>query len=174
VPFEFDILLVSPSFERVVLPFTTNLKKLGIEASVRLVDTSQYINRIREFDYDMIVNVFGQSLSPGNEQRWYWHSAAADMPGTRNYCGIKNEAVDALVGLVISAPDREALVNRCKALDRALIWGHHVIPHWYSGFYNVAYWKKLRHPGELPPYGLALNAWWIDPELAEMKMETAN
>jgi microcin C transport system substrate-binding protein len=171
-PFEFEILLYSTSFERVVLPFAGNLKKLGIEASVRLVDTSQYINRLREFDFDMIVNVFGQSLSPGNEQRWYWHSDAADMPGARNYCGIKNDAVDALVDLVISAPTREALVNRCKALDRALLWGHYVIPHWYSGVYNVAYWKKIEHPDNLPPYGLSLDTWWIDP--AQAKAQTAN
>ena len=145
-PFSFEILIVQPSFERVVLPFTANLKRLGIRAQVRLVDSSQYINRLREFDYDMIVAVFGQSLSPGNEQRWYWSSQAADIPGTRNYAGIKSEAVDRLVELVIAADSREALVNRCRALDRALLWGHYVIPHWYVGQFRVAYASRLRHP----------------------------
>jgi len=171
-PFEFEILLVSPNWERVVLPFAQNLKRLGITANVRLVDTSQYINRLRDFDYDMFVNVFGQSLSPGNEQRWYWHSEAADMPGARNYCGIRNKAVDALTGLVISAPTREALITRCKALDRALLWGHYVIPNWYSGVYNVAYTRKVRHADKLPPYGLALDTWWIDPALAGTSAQT--
>jgi microcin C transport system substrate-binding protein len=165
--FEFEILLVSPNWERVVLPFAQNLKRLGITANVRLVDTSQYINRLRDFDYDMFVNVFGQSLSPGNEQRWYWHSEAADMPGARNYCGIRNKAIDALTGLVISAPTRETLITRCKALDRALLWGHYVIPNWYSGVYNVAYTRKMRHADKLPPYGLALDTWWIAPALAD-------
>ena len=160
-PFEFEILLVSSSFERVVLPFAKNLEKLGIRASVRLVDTSQYINRIRDFDFDMIVNVFGQSLSPGNEQRWYWTSEAAEVPGTQNYCGIKNPAVDALVDLVIAAPTRRELVTRCRALDRALLWGHYAIPHWHSQVFRVAYWNKLHHPEVTPPYGLPLETWWI-------------
>jgi microcin C transport system substrate-binding protein len=171
-PFEFEILLYNSSFERVVLPFTRNLERLGIKANVRLVDTSQYINRIRDFEFDMIVNVFGQSLSPGNEQRWYWHSAAAEAPGTRNYCGIKNQAVDVLVGKVINAPDREALVTACRALDRALLWGHYVIPHWHSGVFNVAYWNKVEHPDEHPPYDLPLDAWWIDPDKAAKLPET--
>lgn len=161
-PFIFEILLVQPSFERVVLPFTANLKKIGIRANVRVVDTSQYINRLRDFDFDMIVASFGQSLSPGNEQRWFWHSEAANVPGTRNYCGIQNKAIDQLVELVITAESREDLVNRCKALDRALLWGHYVIPHYYSGEFRVAYTAKLKHPVRLPPYNLDLNSWWID------------
>ena len=161
-PFSFEILIVQPSFERVVLPFTANLKRLGIRAQVRLVDSSQYINRLREFDFDMIVMVFGQSLSPGNEQRWYWSSQAADIPGARNYAGIKSEAVDRLVEQVIGAESREALVNSCRALDRALLWGHHVIPHWYLGEFRVAYASRVRHPDTLPPYGLDLDSWWVE------------
>jgi microcin C transport system substrate-binding protein len=161
-PFIFEIMLLESSFERVVLPFTANLEKLGIQAKIRVVDSSQYINRLRDFDFDMIVNVFGQSLSPGNEQRWFWSSEAAKVPGTRNYCGIENKAVDALVDLVISAQTREELVTRCKALDRALLWGHYVIPHWYSGEYHVAYTAKVKHPDKHPPYGLSLDTWWID------------
>lgn len=161
-PFTFEILLVQPSFERVVLPFAANLKKIGIRANVRVVDTSQYINRLRDFDFDMIVASFGQSLSPGNEQRWFWHSEAANVPGTRNYCGIQNKAIDRLVELVITAESRVDLVNRCKALDRALLWGHYVIPHWYSGEFRVAYTAKLKHPDHLPPYNLDLYSWWIN------------
>jgi microcin C transport system substrate-binding protein len=161
-PFTFEILLVQASFQRVVLPFVANLKKLGIHADVRLVDTSQYINRMRNFDFDMVTNVFGQSLSPGNEQRWYWSSEAAKVSGTRNFCGIQNKAVDRLVELVIGASTRDELVTRCKALDRALLWGHYVIPHWYSGEFHVAYAAKLKHPQRLAPYGLDVFSWWIE------------
>lgn len=161
-PFSFEILIRQPSMERVVLPFKANLEKLGIAAKVRQVDVSQYINRLREFDFDMIVHVFGQSLSPGNEQRWFWHSEAAQVPGTHNFCGIRNKAIDNLVELVISATTREELVTRCKALDRALLWGHYVIPHWYTGEYHVAYAAKLKHPKRLAPYGLDLFTWWIE------------
>ncbi len=163
-PFTFEILLHQASFERVVLPFAANLKKLGIVAKVRAVDTSQYINRLREFEFDMIVNVFGQSLSPGNEQRWFWSSEAAQVSGTRNYCGIRNPAVDRLVELLINAQSREELVTRCRALDRALLWGHYVIPHWYAGEFRVAYVSRLRHPKNTPPYGLDLYTWWMEPK----------
>lgn len=159
-PFAFEVLLSQPAFERVVLPFALNLKKLGIHADVRVVDSSQYINRLRDFDFDMIVAVFSQSLSPGNEQRWYWHSESAQVPGTRNYCGIQNPAIDRLVESLIAADTRQELVDRCRALDRALTWGHFVIPHWYSGEFHVAYSAGLRHPQRLPPYDLALDAWW--------------
>jgi microcin C transport system substrate-binding protein len=161
-PFTFEILLLEPSFNRIVLPFTANLKKIGIQAKVRPVDTSQYINRIRDFDFDMVVTTFGQSLSPGNEQRWFWHSEAANVPGTRNLCGIQNKAIDQLVELVITAESRVDLVNRCKALDRALLWGHYVIPQWHLGQFRVAYTAKLKHPVRLPPYNLDLYSWWID------------
>lgn len=161
-PFVFEILLAQASFERVVLPFTANLKRLGIRADVRVVDTSQYINRLRSYDFDMIVAGFAQTLSPGNEQRYYWSSEAAKTPGTRNYCGIENPAVDKLVDLIITAETREELVTRCKALDRALLWGHYVIPHWYSGMFNVAYTSRLKHPDNLPPYDIALMSWWIE------------
>ncbi len=163
-PFTFEVLLSQPSFERVVLPFTINLKKLGIQADIRVVDSSQYINRLRSFDFDMIVAVFGQSLSPGNEQRWYWHSEAAQVPGTRNYCGIGNPAIDQLVELLIAAESRQELVDRCRALDRALAWGHFVIPHWYSGEFRVAHTAALRHPEQHPPYDLALETWWMEPD----------
>ena len=163
-PFVFEMLLVQPDFERVVLPFQRNLARLGITMSVRMVDTSQYLERLRGFDFDMIVSSFPQSLSPGNEQRSFWHSTSADMPGSRNYCGIKSPAIDRLVDLVIAAPDRDALILRCKALDRALLWGWYVIPHWHSTYWRVAYWDKFGRPDKLADYGLDFQSWWIDPD----------
>ncbi len=162
-PFTFEILLNSPAFERVALPFTRNLARLGIEASVRLVDTTQYVNRLREFDFDMIVASFGQSLSPGNEQRYFWHSSAADISGSRNYMGIRNPAIDALVDQVISAPTREDLVIRTRALDRALLWGHYVIPHWHLKTFRVAYRNIFDRPAVQPRYDLGLFNWWVKP-----------
>ena len=162
-PFVFEMLLVQPDFERVVLPFQRNLARLGITMSVRMVDTSQYLERLRGFDFDMIVTSFAQSLSPGNEQRSFWHSASADVPGSRNYCGIKSPAIDALVDLVVAAPNREALILRCKALDRALLWGWYVIPHWHSTSWRVAFWDKFGRPEKLADYGLDFQSWWVDP-----------
>ncbi len=163
-PFVFEMLLVQPDFERVVLPFQRNLARLGITMSVRMVDTSQYLERLRGFDFDMIVTSFPQSLSPGNEQRSFWHSASADMPGSRNYCGIKDPAIDKLVDLVIAAPDRESLILRCKALDRALLWGWYVIPHWHATSWRVAFWDKFGRPTKLADYGLDFQSWWVDPQ----------
>lgn len=160
-PLTFEILLDNPAFERVALPLVDNLQRLGITARVRTVDSAQYQNRIRDFDFDMTVHVWGQSLSPGNEQRNYWTSAAADEPGSENLAGIRSPAVDRLVERVIAAKTREELQTATAALDRALLWGHYVIPHWYSEVIRVAYWDKLAHPVDLPPYGIAFDAWWV-------------
>lgn len=162
-PFVFEMLLVQPDFERVVLPFQRNLARLGITMSVRMVDTSQYLERLRGFDFDMIVTSFPQSLSPGNEQRSFWHSSSADTPGSRNYCGIQSPAIDSLVDLVVAAPDRDALILRCKALDRALLWGWYVIPHWHATSWRVAFWDRFGRPQKLADYGLDFQSWWIDP-----------
>lgn len=171
-PFEFEILLDNPDFERIVQPFVRNLARLGITARIRTVDTAQYRNRMDNFDFDMTVQVFGQSLSPGNEQRDFWSSEAAQIPGSRNVIGISDPVVDELIDLVISAPDRESLVARTRALDRVLLWGHYVIPHWHMQSFRVAYWNKFSRPEVSPPYGLPLNAWWIDREkLAEIRKE---
>ncbi|WP_245578181.1 extracellular solute-binding protein [Marinobacterium litorale] len=160
---QFEILLVQKEFERVVAPFIRNLERMGISASIRLVDVSQYINRIRQFDFDMIVSGFGQSTSPGNEQRDYWHSSMADQPGSRNIIGIKNPAVDYLVGQVISAPDRKQLVLRTRALDRVLQWNHYVIPQYHISAYRVAYWDKFGIPEQSPRYALGFENWWVRP-----------
>ncbi len=160
-PFVFEILLTAPAFERIVLPFKKNLARLGIETKVRVVDTAQYLNRVREFDFDMVVWSFGQSLSPGNEQRYYWHSSVADIPGSRNLAGIKNPVVDALVEKIICATDRQNLITRVRALDRVLQWDFYVLPHWHISTFRIAYWNKLAQPELVPKYGLGLMTWWV-------------
>jgi microcin C transport system substrate-binding protein len=161
-PVEFEILLISSAFERVVAPFAANLKRFGITASVRTVDQSQYINRIRSFDFDMIVGGAGQSESPGNEQRDYWSSAAADRQGSQNTIGIKNPAVDALIEKIVDARDRDSLVTATRALDRVLLWNHYVIPQWHVQIDRIAYWDKFGIPKH-PKYGADTMSWWIDP-----------
>ncbi len=161
-PVAFEILLVSPAFERIVAPFSQNLKRLGIVANVRTVDQSQYINRLRSFDYDMIVGGAGQSNSPGKEQRDYWSSEAADREGSRNAVGIKHPAIDALIDRIVDAPDRKSLVTATRALDRVLLWNHFVIPQWHVRIDRLAYWDRFgiqKHP----KYGADVMSWWVDP-----------
>jgi microcin C transport system substrate-binding protein len=158
----FEILLVSPSFERVVLPFKKNLERIGVRATVRTVDTSQYRRRLDTFDFDMIVGGHGESDSPGNEQRDFWSSAAADVEGGQNLNGIRDPVVDALVELVIAAPDRQALVTRTRALDRVLLWGYYMIPNWYISADRIVYWDRFGHPGVVPARGVVLDTWWFD------------
>jgi microcin C transport system substrate-binding protein len=161
-PMSFEILLISPEFERIVLPFAKNLKKLGIDARVRLVDAAQYRNRLNEFDYDIIVGSWGQSLSPGNEQRNYWSSASADAVGSSNLVGIKDPAIDELVELVIAAPDRKSLIDRTRALDRVLLWNHFVVPNWHIPYDRLVFWDKFGLPKVTPMQGTSLFLWWID------------
>jgi microcin C transport system substrate-binding protein len=170
-PFAFEILLRDASWERIALPFAKNLGKLGIEVKVRTVDAAQYEKRQEDFDYDMIVDVFGQSLSPGNEQRDFWGSTAAGEPGSRNTIGIREPAVDTLIDLVISAPDRESLVARTRALDRVLLWGHYVIPHWHIRSFRVASWDIFGRPGTTPLYDLGDDTWWVDDAKADTLKE---
>ncbi len=163
-PFKFEILLMHPIFERIVLPFKKNLARLGIEMSIRVVDTAQFINRRRDYDFDMITEWFRQSESPGNEQREYWSSSAADIAGTRNYAGIKNPVIDEIIELLISAPNRKELIYAARVLDRVLLWEHYVIPQWHIAKYRVAYWNKFSRPMIIPRYSLGFDTWWIDPE----------
>ncbi len=162
----FEILLASPSFERVVLPMQRNLERLGIAVSVRTVDPTQYQNRLQSFDFDMTVYVAPQSLSPGNEQRDFWSCETAEIEGSRNIAGVCDPVVEALVEQIIDAPNREALITRTKALDRVLQWGFYSIPNWYIDRFRVAYWDRFGRPPENPPYGLALDTWWVDPAKA--------
>jgi microcin C transport system substrate-binding protein len=162
-PFEFEILLDNPQFERIVLPFADNLKRMGITARVRTVDTAQYQRRMDTFDYDMTVVLFPESLSPGNEQREYWGSRAADEQGSHNLLGIKSKVVDALVEELIQSSDRASLVAHTRALDRVLQYGYYVIPNFHLAAFRVAYWDKFRRPGVSPKYAVGLDTWWVDP-----------
>lgn len=158
----FEILMHDSSFERVVLPWRQNLERIGIRMDVRVVDVTQYLNRLRQFDYDMVISTLGQSLSPGNEQREYFHSEFAQSPDGRNLSGISHPVVDALVEQLIAARDRETLVTTTRALDRVLLWGHYVIPHWHLNEYRIARRSHIHLPEVRPPYGLPMDAWWVE------------
>ncbi|MDY6408176.1 MAG: extracellular solute-binding protein, partial [Pseudomonadota bacterium] len=163
-PFEFEILLdsaSSPVWERVVLPYVDRLKHLGIKANVRTVDTIQYKNRLDSYDYDMIVTVWGQSLSPGNEQRYFWGSAAADTVGSLNYSGVKNPVVDFLIDQIIGAKSQSEHVTAVHALDRVLLHLHLVIPHWHIPESRYLYWDKFGMPNTVPMKGMNVWDWWI-------------
>ncbi len=167
---EFEVLLDDPAFERVVQPFVQNLQRIGVTASVRmLVDASQYETRVESFDFDMLVGGWGQSLSPGNEQREFWSTAAADMRGSRNYVGIKDPVIDTLVEQLVNAPTRHDLVVHCRALDRVLQWNYFVVPNWHLAADRLVYWDKFSKPDRRPdpPYGIGSSGWWIDPDRAQ-------
>lgn len=162
----FEILTGSATFERVYLPFIANLKRIGVAAELRLVDPVQYQKRVEKFDFDMITDGFGQSESPGNEQRSFWSGRAADTEGSNNTIGIKDAAIDEIIDLIINAPDREQLVARCKALDRILLHHHFVVPSWHLATDRMIYWDKF---GVSPPHrrGTSWLTWWYDAGKAE-------
>ncbi|MDA1323870.1 MAG: extracellular solute-binding protein [Proteobacteria bacterium] len=163
-PLVIEFLLVSPAFERVVAPFVRNLKRLGVKATIRTVDPAQYQNRVRDFDYDVIVSTFGQSRSPGNEQRNYWSSSAVKRPGSRNWIGISNPAIDSLIEKIVAAPNRKTLIVATRALDRVLQWSYFVIPQWHIREDRVAWWDKFGRPAIKPAYGVGFSSWWVDPK----------
>ncbi|MFO2463633.1 extracellular solute-binding protein [Pseudomonas sp. 15FMM2] len=165
-PVTIEFLLAQTEFERILLPFKRNLADLGINLEIRRVDVSQYINRLRSRDFDMLVGSFPQSSSPGNEQREFWKSSSADNPGSRNYIGLKDPAIDQLVEELIDADSRKSLVAHAKALDRVLQFGYYVIPNWHIKTYRVAYWDHLGHPKVPPRYDVGISTWWIKPEKA--------
>ena len=160
--FAFELLLNQPVWERIALPLKENLARLGIDMRVRTVDTAQYQKRMENFEYDMVVDVFGQSLSPGNEQRDYWTTTTADVRGSRNTIGLKDPVVDELVDLLIAAPSRQSLIARTRALDRVLLWGHYVIPNWHANTFRVAHWNRFSRPAINPKYDLCFTCWWVD------------
>jgi microcin C transport system substrate-binding protein len=162
-PFAFEILLDEPTWERIALPFVQNLERLGIAAKVRTVDSAQYEYRVKHFDYDVIVGAWGQSESPGNEQREFWGSEAADQPGSRNVVGIRNKAIDSLIESLVSSPDRESLVAAIHALDRVLLWNYYVIPNWHLAADRLAWWDKFGMPDTVPSQGVQIMSWWVDP-----------
>ena len=160
---KFEILLISPAFERIVGPFIKNLKKLGVEANIRIVDTAQYKNRLDSYDFDMVVMARGQSLNPGNEQRNFWSSKSANINGSANWIGIKNKTIDELIELIIQAPNRKKLIIYTKLLDRVLLHNHYVIPHWHIKMWRVAYWDNIKRPDNLPKYSLGFpETWWYN------------
>lgn len=162
----FEFLDDNPAFERWILPFARNLERIGIKASYRVIDPAQYQNRIQDFDFDMTVGVFPQSNSPGNEQREFWGADKADMPGSRNLIGIKDPVVDALIDGIVSAPTREDLVVRCRALDRVLQWSYYLVPNWHISAWRVAWWDRFGRPDHPPPYGLPVAETWWDRNAA--------
>lgn len=162
-PFAFEILLNSPIIERVALPYAQNLKLIGVDANVRSVEDAQYTRRLRTRDFDVTYNAWGQGLSPGNEQLEYWGSESADRESSRNYAGIKDAGIDALIRMVIKATDREDLIAATRALDRVLLARDYVVPSYTSRSMRVAYWTKLKHPAELPYYGIGFpDIWWAE------------
>jgi microcin C transport system substrate-binding protein len=163
-PLTIEVLIDRPEWERIVLFYRPSLERLGIQMTLRNVDDAQYENRLRAWDYDMIVVTWGQGLSPGNEQRNYWTSQAADVAGSRNYVGIKNPAVDALVDRIIFSKSRSELVATTKALDRVLLWNHYVVPQWTYGKVRSVRWDRFGRPAELPKYGSGAfpTIWWWD------------
>ena len=169
-PFEFEIILVQPEFERIVLPFKKNLERMGIDARVRTIDSAQYERRMQTFDFDMAVVSFGASESPGNELRDYFGSQAAEEPGSQNLLGIKSKVIDELIEELIKAPDRASLVAHTRALDRVLQYGYYVIPHYHVPAFRVAYWDKFRRPAVSPKFAVGLDTWWVDAS-AEQAVE---
>jgi microcin C transport system substrate-binding protein len=163
-PLAFEIMISQPTMERVVNPFVESLRRLGIDARARVVDASQYQNRMEQFDYDMTTFRYPQSPSPGNELRDRFGSSAAQTPGSSNYLGVNNPVVDALIDKVLSSESREELVTRTRALDRVLLWSHYVIPHWHIPAYRLAYWDRFGRPETRPVYSVGLDTWWRDPE----------
>jgi microcin C transport system substrate-binding protein len=166
--FALELLGEDPSFERVMLFFKPSLERLGIAVSVRTIDPTQYENRLRSWDFDIVVSSWPESLSPGNEQREFWGSQAADMAGSRNIIGIKNPAIDKLIERVIFTKDRDDLVAATRALDRVLLWNHYVVPQWNYPKLRTARWDRFGRPLELPKYGLSgfPALWWFDAEKA--------
>ena len=167
-PYTVELLADDPGMERVALFYKPSLERLGIGVTIRTVDSAQYENRLRNWDYDIIVSNWPQSLSPGNEQRNYWGSKAADIPGSRNLAGIRNPAVDELIDRVIFAKSREELVAATRAMDRVLLWNDYVVPQWTHGKIRTARWDRFGRPGTLPKYGLSgfPTVWWWDAEKA--------
>ena len=167
-PMTVEFLLSSPDSVRFVEPYKPGLERLGITVTVRNVDDAQYENRLRQWDYDIITAGWGQSLSPGNEQRGYWGSQAADVAGSRNLAGIKNPAIDTLIDRVIFAKNRDELVAATKALDRVLLWNHYVVPQWTYGKIRSARWDRYSRPDPLPKYGFSgfPTIWWFDANKA--------
>ncbi len=162
-----ELLLNGPTIERVALPYQAALARIGIDMQIRSLDSAQFAERVRTRDYDMIYSAWGQSMSPGNEQREYWGSDAADRDASRNYVGIKNPAIDAIIEKIIFAPAREDLEAATHALDRVLMWNHYVIPSYTILPDRIAYWDRFGHPEPYPKFTIGFpTVWWWDADKA--------
>jgi microcin C transport system substrate-binding protein len=166
-PFTFELLLADPGYERVALALQRNLAPLGIVMTIRTVTPSQYIERLGNYDYDSMLQLYPESETPGNEQREYWGSKAADIKNGYNYAGLKNPVVDQLIELIITSPDRPTLTARVHALDRVLLWQFLGIPEYHSKTTRIAYWNKFGQPKIKPKDGVGFSTWWVDPALAK-------
>jgi microcin C transport system substrate-binding protein len=167
-PFTVEFLAEDPNFERVFLFYKPSLDRLGLSVTVRTVDEAQYVNRLRGWDFDIITYGWSETLTPGNEQRGYWGSQAADQAGTDNVVGIKNPAVDAMIDQIVFAKNRADLEAATRALDRILLWNFYVVPQWSYPFVRTARWDRFGHPEPMPKYGRAAfpTVWWWDAEKA--------
>jgi microcin C transport system substrate-binding protein len=158
-PLQFEILLVNPNLERIFQHFRSNLARIGIQARLRTVDRAQYKQRLDNYDYDMALMTLPQTLSPGLEQWSYFHSSQVTVKGGKNYAGVNDPVVDALLEKLLAARSREQQVAAARALDRVLLWQHYSIPNWYSGQHRLAYRNRFAFVST-PPYTLGLRAWW--------------
>lgn len=167
-PFALEFLMYQPSFERVIGPYVKNLERLGIRATMRFVDAAQYVERVKAFDFDLVTARFSPPETPGAELYSFWGSAQADVAGSNNYAGVRDPAVDALIEDVLSAPDRPALLAATRALDRVIMWNNYIIPQWYKGEHNLAYWDRFGRPAAPKPdyHRGVVNSWWFDAEKA--------
>ena len=166
--FSIEILLDEPTWERIALPYQQQLQLLGFDVTVKTIDTAQFERRQQTFDFDIIVGKWPQSLSPGNEQREFWGSAAAARNGSRNYIGIANPAIDQIIDKIVFAKDRPGLIAACKVLDRVLIWNEYVVPHWFIADERTARWDRFGKPDKLPDYAIGFpSIWWWDEERAK-------
>ena len=158
--FEFEILVRQAGIQRLILPFIKNLEKLGIQATARLIDATQYKVRMDNFEFDMTTYSLSQGNAPSYEQRDYFHSSNISIPGSQNYSGINHPAIDAMIEFVINAKDRQELVNSMRALDRILLWNHYTVPNWHLGYHRLASWDKFNRPKSQPDYKLGIENWW--------------
>ena len=173
--FTVEFLLDEASFARIINPYIRNLERLGINATVRIIDVANFQNRLNIYDYDVIIRRYVQPNTPGIEQKTYFSSETVNIPGSRNFAGIKNPAVDSLIDKIITARNREDLKNATRALDRVIMWNKFFIPQWYKGMHNIAYWDKFGQPEIRPRYDTGfLDTWWYDEEKAKLLTRLKN
>jgi microcin C transport system substrate-binding protein len=159
--FKIEFMLNSQAMQRLVVPYTKGLQRLGIETNIRMVDPAQYEIRMQKYNFDVVTHIFGSGMVPGNELIGYWNSKGADKDGGQNYPGVKNEVVDSLVDIIINAESQEELITACQALDRVLLWNYYMVPHFNLGKFRIAYWDKFGKPDVKPDYEIGTSTWWI-------------